>query len=149
VPNLLRAREVNDFAKLKREGLSIQAISSLTGFDRKTVRKYLRQPDGIPAYGPRPAAASKLKDWLQPQRETAGAVAVWRSETLPGRQAQVDWGHLGSLEGDSIERQLWAGARAGQPGGLQQPAPAVGLGCGRPARAWDVRAVRLPLSAVD
>ena len=144
VPNLLRAREVNDFAALKREGLSIQAISSVTGFDRKTVRRYLLEPDEIPAYGPRPAAASKLdafkpyleerlrtgvwnaavllrelrersytggytilKDWLQPQREAAGAVAVRRFETPPGRQAQVDWGHLGSLELDSIERQLW------------------------------------------
>jgi transposase len=112
---------VNDFAELKREGLSIQAISSLTGFDRKTVRKYLRKPDGIPAYGPRPAASKLdrfkryleermkagvwnaavllrelrqrgytggytiLKDWLQPQREAAGAVAVRRFETPPGR----------------------------------------------------------------
>jgi transposase len=48
-----------------------------------------------------------LKDWLQPQREAAGAVAVRRFETPPGRQAQVDWGHLGSLEWDSLERQLW------------------------------------------
>lgn len=30
-----------------------------------------------------------------------------RFETAPGRQAQVDWGHLGTLELDSIERQLW------------------------------------------
>jgi len=135
---------VNDFSELKREGLSIQAISSVTGFDRKTVRKYLLKPDEIPAYGPRPEAASKLdgfkpyleerlkagvwnaavllrelkqrsytggytilKDWLRPQREAAGVVAVRRFETPPGRQAQVDWGHLGSLELDSIERQLW------------------------------------------
>ena len=34
-------------------------------------------------------------------------MAVRRFETPPGRQAQVDWGHLGSLELDSIERQLW------------------------------------------
>jgi transposase len=136
---------VNDFAEMKRGGLSIQAISSITGFDRKTVRKYLLSPDVIPAYGPRPAAASKLdefkpyleerlkagvwnaavlfrelkarsylggytilKDWLHPQREAARVVAVRRFETPPGRQAQVDWGHLGSLELDSIERQLWA-----------------------------------------
>jgi transposase len=136
---------VNQFAELKQEGLSIQAISSATGFDRKTVRKYLSEPDEIPAYGSRPSAASKLdafkpyledrlksgvwnaavllrelkarsyvggytilKDWLQPQREAARVVAVRRFETPPGRQAQVDWGHLGSLELDSIERQLWA-----------------------------------------
>lgn len=135
---------MNDFAELKRQGLNIQAISALTGFDRKTVRKYLRKPDEIPAYGPRPAAASKLdafkpyleerlkagvwnaavllrelkqrsytggytvlKDWLQPQRAAAAVVAVRRFETAPGRQAQVDWGHLGSLEMDGVERQLW------------------------------------------
>jgi hypothetical protein len=44
---------------------------------------------------------------LQPQREAARVVAVRRFETPPGRQAQVDWGHLGTLELDSIERQLW------------------------------------------
>ena len=135
---------MNDFTELKREGLSIQAISSVMGSDRKTVRKYLLNPDEIPAYGPRPEAASKLddfktyleerlkagvwnaavlfrelkgrsysggytilKDWLQPQREAAQVVAVRRFETPPGRQAQVDWGHLGSLDLDSIERQLW------------------------------------------
>jgi transposase len=135
---------VNDFAELKRQGLSIQAISSITGFDRKTVRKYVLKPDASPAYGPRPSLPSKLddfkpyleerlkvgvwnaavllrelrsrgyaggytvlKDWLHPQREAAQVVAVRRFETPPGRQAQVDWGHLGSLELDSIERQLW------------------------------------------
>ena len=34
-------------------------------------------------------------------------MAVRRFETPPGRQAQVDWGHLGSSEFDSIERQFW------------------------------------------
>ena len=48
---------MNDFAVLKREAVSIQAISSVTGFDRKTVRKYLLEPDAIPGYGPRRSAA--------------------------------------------------------------------------------------------
>ena len=47
--------------ELKREGLSIQAISELTGYDRKTIRKYLLTPVGRPVYGPRPAPASKLE----------------------------------------------------------------------------------------
>ena len=38
-----------------------------------------------------------LTDWLRPQREAARVVAVRRFETPPGKQAQVDWGHLGSL----------------------------------------------------
>jgi lambda repressor-like predicted transcriptional regulator len=38
---------VNDIAELKRQGLSIQAISAMTGFDRKTVKKTLR--DRLPS----------------------------------------------------------------------------------------------------
>ena len=41
---MLRGREVHDFEELKRQGLSVQAISNMTGFDRKTVRKYLIRP---------------------------------------------------------------------------------------------------------
>jgi len=104
---------MQDIEELKRQGLSIRAISQLTGYDRKTIRKYLIRPESAPVYGPRPAAASKLdafkayleerlkagvwnaqvllrelrargylggytilKDWLQPQRESACTVAV-------------------------------------------------------------------------
>jgi transposase len=49
-----------------------------------------------------------LKDWLQPKRKATRTVAVRRFETPPGKQAQVDWGHLGSLEWESQERKLWA-----------------------------------------
>jgi transposase len=126
---------VSEITELKRQGLTIQAISALTGFDRKTIRKYLLKPDGVPAYRPRPKPPGKLEtfkpylqerlqagvwnarvllrelrergfdgsytlltDWLRPQRQSAGAVAVRRFETPPGEQAQVDWGHLGSLK---------------------------------------------------
>ena len=129
---------------LKREGLSIQAISELTGFDRKTIRKYLLKPTGRPVYGARRAGVSKLEpfkpylkerlqagvwnarvllrelrersypggytlltDWLRPQRESARIVAVRRFETPPGKQAQVDWGHLGSLVEGGEECMLW------------------------------------------
>jgi transposase len=124
--------------------MSIQAISALTGWDRKTIRKYLLQPAGVPTYGPRPRPASKLDpfkpyleerlragvwnarvllrelrernytggytiltDWLRPQRASARSVAVRRFETPPGQQAQVDWGHLGTLEMGGQERKLW------------------------------------------
>jgi transposase len=129
---------------MKQTGLSVSAISEVTGWDRKTVRKYLLSAEGVPRYRQRPPTASKLDphkayladrlkagvwnavvllrelrersytggytiltDWLRPQREAARAVAVRRFETPPGRQAQVDWGHLGTLELDSMERQLW------------------------------------------
>lgn len=137
--------EVNELVELKRQGLSIKAISAATGFDRKTIRKYLATPEEIPAYAPRPPRPSKLeafhaylrerlsagvwngsvllrelkergytggytilKDWLHPQRAAASVAAVRRFETPPGRQAQVDWGHLGSLDVEGVERQMWA-----------------------------------------
>jgi transposase len=39
-----------------------------------------------------------LKDWVEPKREAAQAVAVRRFETAPGQQAQVDWGSAGKLQ---------------------------------------------------
>jgi transposase len=39
-----------------------------------------------------------LTDSLRPQRSATPAVAVRRFETAPAKQAQVDWGHLGTLE---------------------------------------------------
>jgi transposase len=136
--------EVHDIEELKRQGLSVQAISNMTGFDRKTVRRYLVQPEGTPVYGPRAPEPSKLdpfkpyleerlragvwngqvllrelrdrrytggytilKDWLEPQRSAAGVVAVRRFETPPGKQAQMDWGHLGWLGEGEGERKLW------------------------------------------
>lgn len=134
---------MQEIEELKRQGLSIQAISRWLGLDRKTIRKYLLKPDGTPAYGPRAARPSKLdafkpyieerqkagvwnaqvllrevrargytggytilKDWLQPQRESAQTVAVRRFETPPGKQSQVDWGHLGAIEINGQERKL-------------------------------------------
>jgi transposase len=140
---LLRGKDVQELRELQRQGVSIQAISRLTGWDRKTIRKYLQQPNWQPEYGPRNRSSSKLdpfkpyleermragvwnarvllrelrqqnygggytilKDWLQPQRSAARTVAVRRFETPPGKQAQVDWGHLGTLDWEG-ERRLW------------------------------------------
>ena len=139
---------MTDIAEMKRQGLSIQRISQLTGFDRKTIRKYLLAlPATAPAYGPRQAGTRKpgkldpfkeylsdrlkagvwnarvllreirergytggytiLTDWLRPQRQAANTVAVRRFETPPGEQAQVDWGHLGTIDIDGREQRLW------------------------------------------
>jgi len=134
---------VQDIAELKRQGLSIQDISGLTGFDRKTIRKYLSHPESLPSYGPREPRPSKLDsfkpylderlqagvwngrvllrelreigytggytiltDWLRPHRKSARTVAVRRFETPPGKQAQVDWGHLGTIEIDGEQLRI-------------------------------------------
>ena len=141
---MLRGKDVQEFMEMKREGLSTQAISELTGYDRKTVRKYVLHPEPVPRYGPREKQPSKLdahkpylqdrlkagvwnaqvllrelrqrgypggytilKDWLQPQRAAGLATAVRRFETPPGKQAQVDWGHLGYLESGGEESRIW------------------------------------------
>ena len=141
---LLRGKDVQEIEELKRQGLSIKAISKLTGYDRKTIRKYLIQPETTPVYGPRGPRLSKLDsfktyirerlkagvwngrvimrelrergyaggytiltDWLRSQRESAQVTAVRRFETPPGRQAQVDWGHFGTIDVDAAERKLW------------------------------------------
>lgn len=141
---MLRGKDVQEIEELKRQGLSIRAISRLTGYDRKTISKYLIHPEGAPVYGPRTKQPGKLApfqpylqermqagvwnarvllrelrergytggytlltDWLRPQRESARTVAVRRFETPPGHQAQVDWGHLGTVEINGEERKLW------------------------------------------
>jgi transposase len=135
---------VQEVAEMKRQGMSIQAISKLLGFDRKTSRKYLIEPVARPEYGSRPKPPGKLDryepyleerlqagvwnarvllrelrgrgysggytiltDWLRPKRQMGQAVAVRRFETPPGQQAQVDWGHMGTLEVDGRQVKLW------------------------------------------
>lgn len=135
---------MEEIKQLKQDGLSILAISNLTGYDRKTIRKYLLAPGARPVYPARTAPVRKLApfepylekrlqagvwnarvllrelrsrnytggytlltDWLRPQREAAGVMAVRRFETAPGKQAQVDWGHLGTLTEESERQALW------------------------------------------
>ena len=142
---MIRGKDVQEIQELKREGVSIATMSDVTGLDRKTVRKYLLDPDGCPEYGPRREAENGklnpfkgyledrlksgvwnakvllrelrernytggytiLTDWLRPQRESANAVAVRRFETGPGEQAQVDWGHMGTLMDNGDEHAIW------------------------------------------
>jgi transposase len=135
---------VHELEEMKQMGLSFLAISEVTGYDRKTVRKYLLEPEGLPSSGPRVLQPSKLdphkpylegrltagvwnaqvllrelrqhgydggytilKDWLHPQRAAACAAAVRRFETPPGKQLQVDWGHLGYLDINGGAHRIW------------------------------------------
>src|SRR5712691_45034 len=80
-PPLLRGKDLQEFMEMKREGLSTQAISKLTGYDRKTVRKYLLEPEAVPRYGPKEKDAGKLdphKGYVQ-DRLKAG---VWNAQVL-------------------------------------------------------------------
>ena len=53
-----------------------------------------------------PGGYTILKDWLHRQRESARTVAVRRFETPPGKQAQVYWGHLDTIEMEGQQRAL-------------------------------------------
>lgn len=71
---------MKEIQELKRQGLSVSAISSLTGCDRKTVRKYLAAP-AVPVYGPRAPRKSKL-DLFQPYIEQRLQAGVWNAQVL-------------------------------------------------------------------
>ena len=72
---------MDEINQLKREGLSILAISNLTGYDRKTIRKYLLEPTARPKYPPRPKPAGKLEPFkvYLDERLEAG---VWNARVL-------------------------------------------------------------------
>jgi len=81
-------------------GASVAVVARANGVNANQVFKWRRALSYSGGY-------TILKDWLHPQRKQAASMAVQRFETPPGKQAQVDWGHLGSLSEDGRERQLW------------------------------------------
>ena len=73
---MLTMSQINDIRDLSQKGYSISKISSLTGLDRKTVRKYLNQDD----FSPQPPVAKRrtsivtpyldiIEEWLSDQRD--------------------------------------------------------------------------------
>jgi transposase len=72
---------VEEISELKRGGLSIRAISRLTGYERKTISKYLLKPTSRPVYGPRPAPVSKLEPFKPYLKERLQA-GVWNARVL-------------------------------------------------------------------
>ena len=66
---MLRGKDVQELKELQRQGMSIQAISKLTGWDRKTIRKYMQAAGIVPEYGPRQAQPS---NWMRSSR-------IWKS----------------------------------------------------------------------
>jgi transposase len=53
----------------------------LTGWDRKTIRKYVQAAGVAPEYGPRPAQPSKL-DAFKPYLEERLRAGVWNARVL-------------------------------------------------------------------
>ena len=128
---------------LYNQGLNISQIAQATGFDRKTVRKYLAtrtpplaqprtsKPSKLDAYkdyiqnriADYPLSAARIyreiqeqgfagkytivKDYIRTVRPNHGVPAVFRYETEPGVQAQVDWGECGYLDVDGRRRKLY------------------------------------------
>ncbi|WP_085521582.1 IS21 family transposase [Tuberibacillus sp. Marseille-P3662] len=126
-----------------QKGWSITAISNETGFDPKTIRKYINQ-DQLPARKTSNNKQSKLdpfKDYLKkrikegttncvvlfdeiqamgyvgkmtilrefvrPFRQKPKKQATLRYETPPGKQAQMDWGHVGKFEVDGEDKEIY------------------------------------------
>lgn len=88
---MLRGTDVNELLEFQRDGLSIQAISELTGYDRKTVRKYLLDPEVAPEYGPRATADSKL-DHFKPFLTGRLKDGVWNGKVLLRELRQRGYG---------------------------------------------------------
>ena len=67
--------------ELRRQGLSVCGIAAVTGFDRKTVRKYLAKPERQPRYGPR---RSGRASWIRSSRiiDERLKAGVWNAVVL-------------------------------------------------------------------
>lgn len=124
--------------------LNISEIARRTGYDRKTIRKYLETKNLIQPPQKRTCSSKPdpykpfiteqltkypqltarrlyreiqkhgydgkytiLADYLRPLREKRNDLAVYRYETKPGIQAQVDWGDLGMIQMDGEKRHLY------------------------------------------
>lgn len=103
---------MNEIQELKRQGLSISQIAALTGFNRRTVRKYLAHP-ATPRYGPRAPRPTLLAPFAPYLNERLQA-GVWNAVVLH-RELQAR-GYTGSYS--AVKRYL-------QP--LRQQAAAVAV----------------------
>lgn len=68
--------------ELHRQGLSVAEIARRAGVDRKTVRKYIARGMEPPAYGPRPAKAKAIDDFLPYLRERLQAFPTLTASRL-------------------------------------------------------------------
>jgi len=140
---MLKLEEFLMLRELHEQGLSISEIAKKTGYNRRTVRKYLesevppvakkRSPKAsklddykdyiIQRLNSYPLTASRIyreiqetgfigkytivKDFVREIRPKSGVSAIYRYETKPGKQAQVDWGECGYIEIDGKTKKLY------------------------------------------
>lgn len=69
-----------EIVRLKRQGLTLCQIAAITGFNRRTLRKYLAHPD-TPRYPPRAPRPTKL-DPFHPYLKERLAAGVWNATVL-------------------------------------------------------------------
>ena len=148
--------KVVEMKYLARQGLTKTAIGNRLGLDRKTVRKYLKNPDAAGERKPRESIIDPFKPYIKKRLEEypqLTAIRLYREisgyerpegadvsllpdkfydgsartvrrhvarirprprrvykpvETLPGEQAQVDWGHFGHIEVNGQRKRLYA-----------------------------------------
>jgi transposase len=113
---------VHNLQELKRQGLSITQIAAITGFDRRTIRKYLTHP-ATPRYGPRVPRPTKLDPFHAYLKERLAA-GVWNAKVLL-REIQ-ERGYTGGytalkdyLQPQRREAAVWAVRRFETPPGHQ------------------------------
>jgi hypothetical protein len=111
---MVQLAELMMILELHRQGLSVAAISRLTGRDSKTIRKCIEGGVEAPAYGP-----------LRRQAEQAGLVEV---QQLPDRIRILDLGwsspSIRSLKAASSTASIAVIAPAAAPGGGSARRPA-------------------------
>lgn len=106
---MLRGKDVHDLEQMKQAGLSVSAISEITGYDRKTVRKYLLAPEAVPVYGLRarqPSILDPHKAYLR-DRLSAG---VWNAKVLLREIRQRGYGGGYTILKDWLHPQRTAAA---------------------------------------
>lgn len=104
---------------LARQGLGIKEIVRQTGYSRNTIRKYLREPETVPQYTPRPPRPGKLtpfEDYIGQRLEHAApdwipAAVLYREIQLLGYHRPVSSFNTGK-KGEFHERLFFQEAQA-------------------------------------
>lgn len=107
---MIKLRNVVLIHDLKRQGLSVSAIARQTGFDRKTIRKYLDLGFESPIYGPR-APRIRLLEAYEPYLQEK----VTDCPGLSGRRLLREITALGYTGGYSAVTDYLRGVRPALP----------------------------------